>query len=121
MRRNIGSLPNGLTWTRCLLCTLTTAGIARSSIGAKLGIGWPPLVVAGNTADGRLAGVAVAGWLRLSRRAVAANPPKPAAAANTNNVGSGRRRRAAAGRSFIAVTIAVQGWRLREADYCGNR
>ena len=58
MRRNIGSLANGLlTRTRCWLCTLTTAGITRCSIGASDGSGWPP-TAAGSAA---IAGTAAAG------------------------------------------------------------
>ena len=96
MRRKNGSLKKGLlTATRCLVCTLTTAGITWRSIGASEGSAWPP------TGEGRAAGAASAGvaagtgtagagvaWARLSSSpftAVAAKPPKAAAAVRVSS------------------------------------
>ena len=82
IRRNIGSLENGLTRTRCLACTLTTAGVTRASIGASEGIAWPPTEAGSAAAIGTVAavaGVACAGACTVSRIAVAAKPPNAAA------------------------------------------
>ncbi len=90
MRRKNGSLANGLlTRTRCLACTLTTAGVTRCSIGASDGMAWP------STAAGRaatvgsaagIAGAACAGGSRASCSAVAAKPPNAAAAVRASKV-----------------------------------
>src|SRR5690606_31106938 len=84
IRRKNGSLPNGLTRTRCLVCTLTTAGSTRLSIGARVGTGWPSTAdgsaaAAGTDTAGGAAGAAFAGCSRASRTAVAAKPPNAAA------------------------------------------
>src|SRR5688572_33314859 len=93
MRRNIGSPPNGLTLTRCLVWTLTTAGVTLASIGASDGSGWPLTTVGSAAIAGTVAAAAGAAWAgasRPSRIAVAAKPPKAAAGEGVSRVGSGR-------------------------------
>ncbi len=92
-RRKNGSLKKGLrTRTTCLVLTLTTAGMAFSSIGASDGTACP-VTEAGNAAVvGSTAGSGAAS-ARLSRWAlmpVATKPPKAAAIASVSRVGSGR-------------------------------
>ncbi|MNV28791.1 hypothetical protein D3C71_1199940 [compost metagenome] len=92
-RRKKGSLKYGLrTRTTCLVLTLTTAGIARSSIGASEGTACPATeagsaAVAGITSD---AGAASARLSRCTLMAEATKPPKAAASASVSRVGSGR-------------------------------
>ena len=94
MRRKNGSLANGLLIrTRCLLCTLTTAGSTFCSIGASDGTGVPATALGSAAAAGSVAAMAGTS-ARASRqgccRAVAAKPPNAAAATRAKTSGAGR-------------------------------
>ncbi|MNV41534.1 hypothetical protein D3C71_1331740 [compost metagenome] len=74
------------------MLTLTTAGMACSSIGASDGTAWPA-TAAGSAAVVGSTAAALAASARLSRwalMALAVKPPKAAARARVSSVGSGR-------------------------------
>jgi hypothetical protein len=111
IRRNTGSSPNGVfTRTRCLVCTLTTAGVTFFSIGASEGIAWPSTALGSAATIGAATGAdaARAGVCRVSRTQVAAKPPKVAAAVRAISSGAFEERRAVG-----SVVIVRAGRRTR--------